>query len=268
LGELVFLKLGGSLITDKAKAFTAREGVIRRAAQEVERALASKPELRLLLGHGSGSFGHFVARRFGFPETRSWQGYAEIGAAAARLNRLVTDIFLEEGVPVVSIQPSASAICRAGKLIHMEALPIEEALAHGLVPLVYGDVAFDEKLGCTIISTEQIFAYLARELRPTRIVLAGEVEGVFSADPLRHPQAELFEEITLANIERVERALADSYGVDVTGGMLSKVRVMCQLVQSQPSIRVRLISGLRPGLIEKALLGGCNEGTLIAAHLP
>ena len=32
--ELVFLKLGGSLITDKSREATAREDVIRRAARE------------------------------------------------------------------------------------------------------------------------------------------------------------------------------------------------------------------------------------------
>ncbi len=266
--ELIFLKLGGSLITDKAKAFTAREEVIRRAAREVKRALASKPRLRLLLGHGSGSFGHFVAKRFDLLRTKNWRGYAETGAAAARLNRLVADIFLEEGVPIVSIQPSASALCRDGKLVHLEVHPIKEALIHGLVPLVYGDVAMDKELGCTIVSTEQIFAYLARKLRPQWIILAGRVDGVFTADPLVKPEARPIEEITPENFAMVEEVLAGSHGVDVTGGMLSKVRIMYQLVQDQPSIRIRLISGERPGLIEKSISGEYEGGTLIAAHLP
>ena len=269
--ELVFLKLGGSLITDKSREATAREDVIQRAAREVRRALEARPGLRLLLGHGSGSFGHFVARRYGTREgasdERGWRGYAETAAAAARLNRLVTDIFLAEGVPVVSIQPSASALCRAGELVRMEERPIEEALAHGLVPLVYGDVALDEEWGCTIVSTEQIFAHLAPKLQPRHIILAGTVDGVFTADPLRDPKAHLIEEVTPANFARVEGMLAGSYGVDVTGGMLSKVRRMYQLVLSQPSLQVRLISGLKPGLIERALLDAqLAEGTLIHAE--
>ena len=35
MGELVFLKLGGSLITDKRRFETARTGVIARAAKEI-----------------------------------------------------------------------------------------------------------------------------------------------------------------------------------------------------------------------------------------
>ena len=266
MDELVFLKLGGSLITDKSREATAREGVIRRAARETREALGARPELRLLVGHGSGSFGHFVARRYSLLEggPPNWRGYAETGAAAARLNRLVTDIFLAEGVPVVSIQPSASAHCYDGQLISMETAPIELILHHGLAPLVYGDVALDELHGCTIISTEHIFAYLADHLDPARIVLAGEVEGVFTADPLRDKSAQLIPEISRRNFHQVEHKLAGSHGVDVTGGMLTKVRIMYALVQRRPELTVQLISGRKPGLIKRALLKpDLAEGTTI-----
>jgi isopentenyl phosphate kinase len=264
--ELVFLKLGGALITDKSREATAREEVIRRAAREIKEALEARPDLRLLVGHGSGSFGHFVAQRHGLLEEGppNWRGYAETGAAAARLNRLVTDTFLAEGMSVVSIQPSASAHCWDGELIRMEIGPIELMLRHGLVPLVYGDVALDEMRGCTIISTEQIFAYLAHHLEPARIVLAGEVEGVFTADPLRDQSAQLIPEISHQNFDRVEHKLAGSHGVDVTGGMLTKVRVMYALVQEYPELKVQLISGRRPGMIKRALLEpDLDEGTTI-----
>jgi isopentenyl phosphate kinase len=266
MDKLIFLKLGGSLITDKSKEATAREGVIGRTAREIKGALEARPDLRLLIGHGSGSFGHFVAQRHGLLEEgpSNWQGYAETGAAAARLNRLVTDIFLTEGVPVVSIQPSASAHCWNGELIFMETEPIEWILHHGLVPLVYGDVALDKVRGCTIISTEQIFAYLAEHLAPGRIVVAGEVEGVYTADPLRDESAQLIPEISRQNFHLVEHKLAGSYGVDVTGGMLTKVRIMHALVQEQLELKVQLISGRRVGMIKRALLEpDLEQGTTI-----
>ncbi len=264
--RLIFLKLGGSLITDKNKEQTAHPDVIRRAAREVRSALDRDPDLLLLLGHGSGSFGHFVAQRHGLLQAGppNWRGYAQTGAAAARLNRLVTDILLAEGVPVVSIQPSASAHCRNGALIRMATEPIEFALRHGLAPLVYGDVALDEVRGCTIISTEQIFAYLSHHLDPTRIVLAGEVEGVFTADPLRDKSAQLIAEISRQNFYEVAEMLAGSHGVDVTGGMLTKVRTMYALVREHPGLKVQLISGRQPGLIQRALLEtDLAEGTTI-----
>lgn len=272
MSELVFLKVGGSVITDKNREATAREDVIRRTGQEISRALKARPDLSLVLGHGSGSFGHFVADRYGLrdgiqegPQSEdNWRGYTETAAAAARLNRLVTDVFLAEGLPIFTLQPSASALCRSGELISMEIRPAAKALSHGLIPMVYGDVAFDEIWGCTIISTEQIFTCLAHELRPSRIILASIVEGVYDSDPLQNPQARLFREIAPDNIAQVERTLSGSHGVDVTGGMLTKVREMYALVRSQPSLSVRLISGQREGLIERALLArALDEGTLI-----
>ena len=270
MNELVFLKLGGSLITDKGREATAKEGTIGRAAREIKEALEARPDLRLLVGHGSGSFGHFVARRHGLRagdvglRPPNWPGYTDTGAAAARLNRLVTDTFLAEGVPVVSIQPSASADCRGGEIVSMATEPIELLLLHGLVPLVYGDVALDKVRGCTIISTEQIFTHLTAFLEPARIVLAGEVEGVFTADPFRDKAARLIPEISTHGFHQVELMLTGSHGVDVTGGMLTKVRMMYDLVQERPQLKVQIISGRRPGLIKRVLLEpDLEEGTTI-----
>lgn len=42
----------------------------------------------------------------------------------------------------------------------------QAALDAGLVPVIHGDVAFDEERGGTVASTEEIFSYLAREMAP------------------------------------------------------------------------------------------------------
>lgn len=258
LNERVFLKLGGSLITDKTREQTPRPAVIRRLAREIRQALDARPDLELLIGHGSGSFGHFVGRRYrtreGIVNDKSWRGYAETGAVAARLNRLVTDALLEAGLPVLSVQPSASALCREGELVRLEARPIITALENGLLPLVYGDVALDEVRGCAIISTEEIFGYLAGLLHPQRIILVGKVDGVYDRDPLHDPSARPIAEISPSNYAQVERWLGDSHGVDVTGGMLSKVQEMIALARRVPGLLVHLITGQEPGRVRQTLL--------------
>ena len=60
---MIFLKLGGSLITDKARPETPRLDVLRRLVNEIAEARQAAPTLRLLIGHGSGSFGHAAAAR-------------------------------------------------------------------------------------------------------------------------------------------------------------------------------------------------------------
>lgn len=252
MSSLVFLKLGGSLITDKASAYTALRAVIVRLAAEVGQALEADPDLSLLLGHGSGSFGHWAARphgtRQGVHTPAQWRGYAEVAAAAARLNRIVTDAFLEAGVPVLSLQPSASARCHDGTLGYLDVHPIRAALSRRLVPLVYGDVALDDMRGGTIISTEDIFLHLATELRPWRILLVGGVPGVLG------PDGSVVARITPADLPTLQAALAGSGGVDVTGGMADKVNRMVELVQRYPETHVHVLSGTQPGLLARALI--------------
>ena len=263
-GELVFLKLGGSLITDKTRAEAVQPDVLRRVAGEVARARQDAPHLRLLLGHGSGSFGHVAARqhgtRAGVRGEPGWLGFAQVADAAARLNRLVVAAFLAAGVPVWSVQPSASVLCRDGAIAAWPSQQLDLALARGLAPLIFGDAVLDSVRGGTIASTEELFVWLAPRLRPARIVLAGTVDGVFSGDPLHDPAAVLWPEITPDDLPRLRASLGGSHGVDVTGGMASKVAEMCQLAASQPGLEVRLVSGLRPDAIYRALLGAQDAG--------
>jgi isopentenyl phosphate kinase len=270
MNEVVFCKLGGSVITDKAEPETARCGVIERLAGELARALASRPELRLVLGHGSGSFGHTVARqhgtRHGVGGAREWLGFAEVAAVAARLNRIVTDAMLFAGVPVLTLQPSASAVCRDGQLVSLAMEPVEHAVSHGLVPLVYGDVALDTEQGGTIVSTEHLFAYMARRIRPARVVLVTAVDGVFEGDPLEDPSARPVPAISSSNWQEVQAALGGSHATDVTGGMLAKVEEMVALVRELPGLEVQIISGERAGALETALRNpsSATGGTVLA----
>jgi isopentenyl phosphate kinase len=261
---LTFLKLGGSLITDKTREATARPDHLQRLAGEVRAALEARPDISLVLGHGSGSFGHFPGQRYGtrggVHSSQEWVGFAQVSAAAARLNRLVTDAFLKAGVPVLSLQPSASARCEDGQLKTLESAPIQTALAHNLVPLLYGDVALDSVRGGTIVSTEEIFLHLAPILRPRRILLAGDVEGVLDTS------GEVIPHIRPGQIARLSARLGGSHGIDVTGGMLGKVTAMLRLVELHPEISVRIFSGLTGGEVERALADPAYPaGTLLLA---
>jgi isopentenyl phosphate kinase len=192
-------------------------------------------------------------------------GFARTAAAALRLNRIVVDELLAAGVPALALQPSATLFSRHGTLAEWDTRTVVRALDRGLVPVVHGDVAFDEAQGSAIISTEQLLGWLAYtpELRPARIVLVGE-SGVYTADPRADPHAERIARIDAGNIADVLRGAGASHGVDVTGGMRAKVELMWRLVEAIPELSVQLI-GPYPGLLARALLGEADgEGTLIA----
>jgi isopentenyl phosphate kinase len=269
LSELILLKLGGSVITDKTKPFTARIDVISRVAAEIKATLAERgPDLQLIIGHGAGSFGHEVAAKYqtqkGAIAENSWLGFAEVAAAASELNHIVMRRLREAGVPAISFQPSASTRTRGEQLMYFETFPLKEVIRHGLVPVVYGDVSVDANQGMSIVSTEKLFDNLARELSPTRIILAGHVDGVYNRDPWADPSAELFEDIDQTNWAEVEAVLSGSHGTDVTGGMLTKVREMYRLTLAMPPMQAMIMSVEEPGHLEAVLKGQMvNFGTLI-----
>jgi isopentenyl phosphate kinase len=266
LPSVVFLKLGGSLITDKATPRTPRTETLARLMREIANALAERPDLRLVLGHGSGSFGHVEAKkhgtRAGVQTTEQWRGFAEVQAVAALLNRLVIDAAREAGLPVINCPPSASAVCRDGLIESLALAPIEAALAHDLVPVVQGDVAVDVARGGTIVSTEDVFKYLAPRLRPQRILLAGIERGVLT----HWPEGDLIPEI-VGSVETLHAKslpkIGGSHAADVTGGMESKIREALAMVAGVPGCEALIFSGETPGLVQRALLGKAIERTRI-----
>jgi isopentenyl phosphate kinase len=259
-----FVKLGGSVITDKAGREAADLPLIARLAAEIAAARAARPGLALVLGHGSGSFGHPYAARYGvhtgLPPGADYAGFALTAAAALRLNRIVVDALLDAGVPALALQPSASLWSAGGRIAAWDTAHVGHALSHGLVPVVHGDVAFDSAQGTAIISTEALLAHLAlaTELRPARVILVGE-DAVYSADPRSNPAAERVPLITAANLDAALHGAAGSHAVDVTGGMRSKLELMWRLAQANPALEVRLI-GPAPGNLA-AVLSGTERDT-------
>ena len=260
---LIFLKLGGSLITDKDQPRTPRQDVIARLAQEIAQASAGSPNLRLVIGHGSGSFGHNAARihdtRQGVRDAQGWRGFAEVWKEARALNQIVIEALAEAGLPVIAFPPSAAVTVRGGKALHWDTAPMRAALAHRLVPVINGDSVFDEQLGGTILSTEDLFFYLARQLRPNRILLAGIEAGVWGDFPARQ---RLVARITPQNYAGLEARIGASVSVDVTGGMLEKVRAMLALAQEMPGLQSWIFSAKEPGVLRDALLDQ-PSGTLV-----
>lgn len=260
---LFFLKLGGSLITDKDNPRTPRTEVITRLASEIVQAAAATPGMRLVIGHGSGSFGHNSARRHGtrqgVRDAAGWLGFAEVWKDARALNQIVVEALAQAGLPVIAFPPSAAVIARSGKAVRWDLTAMRAALDHWLMPLIYGDTIFDETLGGTILSTEDLFFYLARQLRPRRILLAGIETGVWADFPARQ---QLIAQITPANYQALAAQIGGSASVDVTGGMLEKVRAMLALAQEVPGLQSWIFSAKEAGVLRDALMGR-PQGTTV-----
>lgn len=289
---VVLTKLGGSLITDKSRPGTARPEVIRRLAEEVATAL---PRLGsgLVMGHGSGSFGHVAAARYGLrgglpaataveapaatateapatarsepPAEVLRQGVPEVQAEAAALHRLVLQALRDAGVPAFSVAPSSAAVAEGGAVASFAAEPVARALEAGLVPVVYGDVAVDRERGAAILSTEATFGALALRLptwgwRVCRVLWLGATEGVYDAD------GRVIPEIPTAAADAAREAAGASAGVDVTGGMAHRLVMAVGLAAW--GIPSWIGDGRSPGSLERALLGAEPPGTRVVPPPP
>ena len=280
--EIVLLKLGGSLITDKDIPYTPRLDKLTELALEIKTALdlnpstgsGRRPSWSLILGHGSGSFGHVAAKKHGTrdgikdpkglkrplgSDADYWKGFTEVRFQAAELNRFVVKSLIEAGLPALPFPPSASMISDNRKVIHHNILTIQKALDNNLLPVVQGDVTFDESLGGTILSTEDVFTFLIEKFNCTKILLAGMEAGVWEDFPER---TKLMKQIQVSTYEKMRSGIGGSASTDVTGGMKAKVEEMLSLIQKNKNLTVQIFSAEEKGFLTRALQGE-NVGTLL-----
>jgi len=261
--EIVLLKLGGSLITDKRRQETPRREVLARLAGEIVRGKAER-RYRLLVGHGSGSFGHVAARRFdlasGIHSPDQLPGISSTQERAAALHHLVTAALAEAGAHPFSIAPSSCVVSAAGRPVAFEDEALRLALDRGLLPVLYGDVVMDREWGASICSTERLFDLAVRRLLElgwavARVVWLGETDGLYDA------AGKTVRRVSAADFATAAQAIGAPAGTDVTGGMLHRVETALSLARlGVPSL---LANGLIPGLLEQALRGGDVPGTVV-----
>jgi isopentenyl phosphate kinase len=261
---LIILKLGGSVITKKeAKEPTIDAINLDRISKEIANSSFDK----LIIVHGAGSFGHpfakeyeigskiegeedFAHKKLGFSITQSW---------VKKLNTLICDSLRKNGVLAVSIQPS-SFILTKNKRIHLCNLDlINKYLDMGFVPVIYGDVVIDldENIKICVLSGDQIIKYFGENLKPTRVVLGSDVDGIYTKDPKKYEDAELLNTVTSCE----DLVAEGSLNVDVTGGMNGKLLELIELAEL--GVESEIINAGKEGLIKKALNHQTGIGTVI-----
>jgi len=221
MSERVLLKLGGSIITDKAT-----DGIIR--SDEIERiadTIAGRKGISLVLVHGAGSCGHPEASRYRVSSgvsAENREGIFITHMAVRRLNDSIVKALRKVGVEAVGVQPLAACIADKGRLITCEYRQLECMLGLGMVPVLHGDMVMDCSTGACVVSGDQLVRVLSTSLGMQRIGLATDVPGVFS-------DGRILPEITPAMAGTL--TLGDSNHIDVTGGMRGKVKELCQLAE-------------------------------------
>jgi len=257
----IVLKIGGSVITDKDGELSARTEVINRLSEEIARAKS----LSLIIVHGGGSFGHPAATKHaikeGFKSESQKIGFAETHHVMTVLNGLVMDSLVWHDVLAVSVTPSSCAITEAGRIKIFNDNALRMLLSMGFVPVLYGDVTLDEKLGFTVLSGDQLASHLAVKFSAAKIIFGVDTDGLFSSDPKIDKNAKLYNHLTLKELIHAQEKLRLPTKTDVTGGMPGKVSELVQAVEG--GIPVEIVNASKPNRVYKSLLGESVEGTKI-----
>ncbi len=258
--SILVVKIGGSVITNKRKKFSINEQIIDRISEE----LAETKE-NFILVHGGGSFGHPLAEKYnissGYQSKDQLMGFAKTHQAMEELNSKLVNSLLKVGVPVFPVQTSACTIVKNGEITHLETKNIEKLLELGIMPILYGDCIPDLKKGMTILSGDQLVAFIARKLNVKRVIFGTDIDGVFTMDPKKNKEAEIISEITPEKWKEISASVNFASTGDVTGGMKNKVEVLINLAKD--GIKSQIINAKKPGILKKAIRSDIEAGTII-----
>jgi isopentenyl phosphate kinase len=262
---LIILKLGGSVITRKDSLTpTLDSSNLQRIAEEISNSSYNK----LIIVHGAGSFGHPYAKEYAIGTeinsteelSRKRQGFSKTQNSVKSLNGLVCQHLMEQEIPTVSIQPSSFIQTRNKRIVRADMDLITKYLELGFVPVLYGDVVLDmdAKIKMAVLSGDQIIKYLAENLKPEKVVLGSDVDGIFNKDPKKNPDASLIKVVTSHHdLESTD----GTQTVDVTGGMGGKLSELLELAEI--GIESEIINASHDNNIKRALNGEKGIGTLI-----
>ncbi len=255
---LIILKLGGSILSNKNIPYSVNWDNLDRISREIKNALdyykRHNKDIKLILVHGGGSFGHPVAKKYLKIENdkktfvNMKKGFWEIQRAMRRFNNIIIDTLQSYDIPAVSIQPSSFVVF--GEKLIFDTSAIREMIKRDLIPVVHGDIVVDDNNNYKILSGDDIVPYLSKELKTDVILYATDVDGVLiNNKPIKR--------IDKNNISQILEYLKESNKIDVTGGMRYKIETIMK-----NKCRGIIFNGNKINNIYKSLLG-IVEGTEI-----
>lgn len=254
------------MITDKKKVKTSREGTIFRLSEEIANArkIVGKNTL-FVITTGGGSYSHPVAARYevqkGFINEKSLEGFVLTADAEVQINQLVMKYLLSFHLPVISFGPRSFVLGENNKVKNVFVDSIREALYKGVLPVTYGDMLVDESRGCMTFSGEQVTTLLAEKLKNNfgkiTIINCSRTDGVCGDAGKTIPL------INRRNFDVVKRFISGTEGVDVTGGMIHKVRESLDFAKKH-QVKTIIISGNKKDCLYKAILGKKVRSTIIS----
>jgi isopentenyl phosphate kinase len=223
---MFIIKFGGSVITDKSKKCCFKQEIVNRLASELKHA-----NKEIILIHGAGSFGHILAKKYklndGYRQKKQIEGFALTQAMVQRLNNLVLASLHNYNLPAVSLPPHVFFSLSNHKQSRVDYSIFQRYLDLGFMPVSFGDVALDRKLGFSICSGDLLVQLLAAEFKPEKVIFVFDEDGLYSANPKDDKNATFIEHTTMKELDKFTTQL--NAHADVTKGMSGKLYTIKQI---------------------------------------
>ena len=233
-GDLIILKFGGSLITDKKSEIPkVKHGVLDRISD----VLRDKKK-NIIIVHGAGSYGHPIAKKYKIAEglngsQEQKQAIEETRNQVYELNQLVCKSLQKAGIRTESVVPAHSMQTNGARKI--EKFPVDEfemALEEGKVPVTFGDVTEDLVQGINILSGDVIMMELARIYEPSLTVFVMDYPGVVE-DP-ENDSSRIIPLVDSETRESIRKYYSKGEITDVTGGLIGKLECAAEIAKHCP----------------------------------
>jgi isopentenyl phosphate kinase len=187
-----------------------------------------------------------------------YKGFAKYGVS--RLNRMVIEALLREGVNACSVNPSSIITAENGKVESMFLDSITGMLQMGVTPVLFGDIVYDKVKGCQVFSTEDLFEIVIRKLLLKKYAIETVIH-LTVVDGVLDNQGRVIPHIMKSNFEEVKKLLYKAHGYDVTGGMLHKVQKALDFAKK--GIKTYIINGQRTKKLYAVVQAQQVSGTCI-----
>lgn len=251
--KTIFIKLGGSCITDKSKLCTFDEATTTSILEQI----CAIDGLRLCIAHGAGSFGHILAKEHqlqdGIVSEDQVMPAAQVHADVVRLQGYIVERGLRMGLPLFALQAPSHWLGKTAQLESLVAL-----MERGFIPVLHGDIIMENSSRGIILSADTIVKDMALEYKRThpsdevRIIHVGDYDGVLGVDGKVLSRIGAHETLP-------EDIFHDPAHPDVTGGM--RLKVLEAQEAARAGILVSIVNGRVPGTLLKTLQGSLDKGS-------
>lgn len=249
--KLALIKLGGSVVTFKDRPLAANAAAI----DGISRVLAHVGVPTIIV-HGGGSFGHYWSVKYNMhtkPASYDAHGVSVVHESMVALNQIIVNSMIRAGLNPYGMPPSVFTTGHrpiAAKIKQVYAMARSKAM-----PVTSGDIVHMGGAKYSILSGDALMTILAKVLRPSRVVFAINVDGIYRDMDSK----ELLTEVRVAGKKSI--AFSKGLGADVTGGMQRKVTEAFKIASY--GVDVLMVNGLVPERIAEAIEGRLKTGTLV-----